>query len=88
MGCSPPKILENLQKFRCAKFKKFSLLYTFIYNFIILLIYNFTIHMNKKIKKMSVYFTLSEPTLFVSWILGADVLNFFFSYSSSVGKNI
>jgi len=86
MGCSPSKILENLQKFCCAKFKKLSLLYTFIYNFIILLIYNFTIHMNKK--KMSVYFTLSEPTLFVSWILGADVLNFFFSYSSSVGKNI
>ena len=43
------KILKNLKKYHCAKFTKLSLLYSFIYNFIILLIYNLAINLyNKK----------------------------------------
>ena len=86
-GLQPVENFDKFPKIPLCKVYKILITLSFIYNFIIPLICNFAIHINKLVK-VSIYFVLSKPALFVSWVLGANMLNFFFSYSSSVGKNI
>ena len=86
-GLQPVENFDKFPKIPLCKVYKILITLSFIYNFIIPLICNFAIHINKLVK-VSIYFVLSKPAFFVSWVLGADVLCFFFSYLSFVGKNI